>query len=199
MEVVKYMLKPDWVSWDSIKDCLVKSHETNNKVGFNMHNSTMSAYELEQYLKDAYCFVALQGDKVIGTNSLKVIKLNTWWAKGDVGYECLTAIIPEFRSTGAYFGLRKIRTEYAKKLGIKILQFDTHEENKNVQMIDLKFGFKYVRYIASPKTDYYSVVMVKWLDGCPFSDSYINFRFSLSKLITKIVFKPGRKFRFRFW
>lgn len=199
MSDIKYMLKPEWVSWNAIKECLVLAHESNSQKGFSMYNSTMSAHELEEYLKDGYCFVAIQGDKVIGTNSLKICKTKAWWSTGSVGYECLTAITPEYRNTGAYFGLRKIRTEYAKKIGIKILQFDTHEDNKNVQMIDQRFGFKYVRYCAFPMTDYYSVVMVKWLDGCPYSDWYINFRFKLSKFLTKLIFKPGRKFRFNIW
>lgn len=199
MSELKYMLKPDWISWESIRDCIVRAHETNNKNGFRMHNQVMSVQELEDYLRNAYCFVAVQGDKVVGTNSLKIIKPKCWWANGDVGYECLTAIIPEYRSTGAYFGLRKIRTQYAKSLGLRVLQFDTHEDNKNVQMIDQKFGFKFVRYFASAKTDYYSVVMAKWLDGCPYSDRYCNFRFYLSKFLTRLFFKPGRKLRFKIW
>lgn len=198
MSAIKYMLKPESVSWEAIKECLVLAHESNSRNGFSMYNSMISVLELEDYLKGGYCFVAMQGEKVIGTNSLKVITSKSWWANGNVGYECLTAIVPEYRNSGAYFGLRKLRTEYAKKLGIKILQFDTHENNKSVQMIDRKFGFKYVRYCAFPMTDYYSVVMVRWLDGCPYSDKYINFRFKLSKFLTKLVFKPGRKFRFSF-
>lgn len=199
MNRVDFMLKPDGVSWESIRKCIFQAHKTNSDNGFYMHNSMMTSEELADYLREGYCFVAMQDGRVIGTNSLKIVRAKSWWAKGEVGYECLTAIVPEYRNSGAYFGLRKIRTEYAKKLGIKILQFDTHENNKSVQMIDQKFGFKYVRYCAFPMTDYYSVVMVKWLDGCPYSDRYINFRFKLSKFLTKLVFKPGRKFRFNIW
>lgn len=193
---IKYMLKPDWVSWDSIHNCIMKAHETNRKSGFCMQNSTMSVQELEDYLKDDYCFVAILNDKVIGTNSLKKVKSSLWFAKGDIGYECLTAIDPEYRSTGAYFGLKQLRTNFAKKIGIKILMFDTHEDNKNIQAIDLKFGFKYVRYYASPKTWYYSVVMVRWLEGCPYSDWYCSFRFNLSKFLVRLIWKPGRILRF---
>lgn len=196
MGQIQYMLKPDWVSWESVHECIAKAHETNRSMGFNMQNSTMSVQELEDYLRDGYCFVALMGEKIVGTNSLRITKSSLWWAKGNVGYECLTAIDPAYRNTGAYFGLKKVRTNYARKLGIKVLQFDTHEDNKNVQMIDLKFGFKYVRYYASPKTWYYSVVMVKWLDGCPYSDWYCKFRFYLSKILVRLIWKPGKIFRF---
>lgn len=197
MEPIKYMLKPEWVTWNSIHECLVQGHQTDAQLGFQIATSRWSVDELKKYMEDAYCFVALMGDKVIGMNALKIKKIRMWYAK-EFGYECLTAVVPEYRNTGAYFGLRKIRTEYAKKLGVKVLQFSTHEANKNIQMIDLKFGFKYVRYSAISGTDYYSVVMAKWLDGCPYSDWYCNFRFQLSKFLTRLVFKPGRKFRFWF-
>lgn len=193
---IEYLLKPEWISWDSIHECIVKAHETNRNGNLNMQNSTMSVQELENYLSGAYCFVAIKDNIVIGTNSLKVVKSKHWWANGDVGYECLTAIDPKYRNTGAYFGLRKIRTEFAKKLGVKILQFDTSEDNKNVQLIDLKFGFRYVNYFSSPKTWYYSVVMVKWLDECPYSDWYCNFRFLLSKYVVRLIWKRGHIVRF---
>ncbi len=193
---IKYMLKPDWVSWDFVHECINRAHETNRKSGFSMQNSTMSVQELEDYLSNGYCFVAILGDKVIGTNALKIVKSKLWFAKGDIGYECLTAIDPEYRNTGAYFGLKKLRTSFAKKNGLKVLMFDTHEDNKNVQAIDLKFGFKYVRYYASSKTWYYSVVMVKWLDGCPYSDWYCKFRFNLSRFFVRLIWKPGRIVRF---
>ena len=196
MEVVKYMLKPDWVSWESIHDCIVKANEINRKNGFSMQHSTMSVQELEDYLKDGYCFVAMLGEKVIGINALKILKSNMWWAKGDVGYEMLTDVDPEYRNTGAYWGLRKIRTNFAKQMGISILQFTTNEDNKNVQAINMKFGFKYIRYYSSPETWYYSVLMVRWIDGCPYSDWYCNFRFKLSKFLTKLIWKPGRIIRF---
>lgn len=197
METVKYMLKPDWVSWESMLECLKESHKTDEQNGFHMYNATMQLEEFKDYLKDAYCFVALKGDVIIGMNALKIKKCKMWWADVE-GYECMTAVKPEYRSTGAYFGLRKIRTQFAKQQGVKVLQFSTNEANKNIQMIDLKFGFKYVRYCADRTTDYYSVVMAKWLDSCPFSDRYIEFRFKLSKFLTRLVFKPGRKFRFWF-
>lgn len=193
---IVYKLKPETVSWESIHECIAKAHESNRNNNFSMQNSNMSAHELENYLNGGYCFVAILDDKIIGTNSLKVVKSKHWWAKGNIGYECLTAIDPKYRNTGAYFGLRKIRTEFARNLGVKVLQFDTSEDNKNVQMIDLKFGFKYVNYFASPKTWYYSVVMVKWLDGCPYSEWYCKFRYLLSKYIVRFIWKRGHIIRF---
>lgn len=194
------MLKPDRVSWDLVRDCLILAHEYNKKRGFNMHNPTMTAQELEDYLKGSYCFVAMDGEDVVGTCSLKIIKSDSWWAKGEyVAYSCLDGILPQYKGTDVFFDLKNMRLDYVKRAGIKIMQFDTHIDNKLVQKMSLRFGYKYVRYCAFPMTDYYSVVMVKWFDGCPFSDRYCNFRYNLSKFLTKLLFKPGRKFKFVFF
>ena len=75
------------------------------------------------------------------------------------------------------------------------MQFSTNIDNKNVQTINAKLGFKQVRYYASPKTWYYSVIMVRWLDGCPYSNRYCDFRFKLSKFVTRLMWRPGRIFR----
>ena len=189
---IKYMLKPDWVSWESIHDCIKRANETNLNNDVSLFSSTLSVSELKDYLKDSYVFVAVLNDNIIGMNSLKIINSHLWWAKGDVGFECLTAIDPTYRNTGAYFGLRKVRTNFARSLGVKIMQFSTNIDNKNVQTINAKLGFKQVRYYASSKTWYYSVIMVRWLDGCPYSNRYCDFRFKLSKFSTKIVWRPGR-------
>lgn len=197
MEEIKYMLKPDWVTSADIKALMWKAHEPNRKKGIVMQNQFMSAEEFEEYLKDVYCFVAVKGTEVIGMMCYKILKCNQWWAKGQkVIYNCLDAIAPDYSGTDVYFELRGLREKSIKETGLRIIQFATEENNVLVQKICVKRGGKLVRFIASPSTNYYSIVMVKWLDGCPFSDKYINFRFKLSKFLTKLVYKPGKVRRF---
>ena len=198
MDEIRVMLKPDWVSWNAIKECLLRAHEKKKKKDIFMHNPEMSPQELAIFLKDAYLFVAICGDKVVGTSALKLLYSKSWWFKGKIGYTCLDSVAQGYKGTDAYFDLRELRNKYIKDLGIRVLQFDTHENNQLAQKLNLKRGFKYVRYCAFPMTDYYSVVMVKWLDGCPYSDRYCNLRFNISKFLTRLIFKPGRKYRFKF-
>ena len=191
------MVKPDWVSWEAIHECLVSGHEYNRKRGVNMVSPTWTPDKLKDYLKEGYCFVAIDKEKVVGTCSLRIIKSKQWWGKGkSVAVTCLDAIVPMYKGTDVYFGLMNLRNQFINKLGIRIIEFSTHENNKVVQRINLKYGAKYVRYCAFADTSHYSVVMVFWLDGCPFSNRYCDFRFKLSKFKTKLIFKPGRKLRF---
>lgn len=197
MKEIQYTLKPDWVTWEQVKECMSKAHEPNRKKGIVMQNQFMSIEEFEKYYKNAFCFVALEDNQVVGTSSFKIIKRNVWWAKNKpVAYEFGDAIIPEYRGTDVYYDLLALRAKYIEDAGIRILQFDTAENNKLVQKLSVKKGAKRVKLYSSRKTWYYSVMMVKWLDGCPYSDWYCNFRFKLSCFVVKMFFKPGRKFRF---
>ena len=200
MDNIQYLEKPEWVSWDSVLECIRKSHKVNDKRGFHMLNQEMTVDELQNKLQDGLCFVALEGDKVIGTGSTIIKKGNRWWSRGRrVAYNCLDAILPEYQGTDVYFGLREIRSQYLKKAGVDIIQFNTAEHNKVVQKIALRRGAKYVMYSATGKgANYYSVIMANWLDGCPFSDRFCNFMFKLSKFIVRVIWKPGYKLRFWF-
>ena len=161
-----------------------------------MQNQTMSIDEFEHYYLNSYCFVAMKEGKLIGTASLKIKTVKQWWVKGDVAYPFADAIIPEYRGTDVFMELQKLRGKCIKELGINILMFDTEENNKLVQKYNIKMGAKRIKLYASSKTWYYSVVMVKWLDGCPYSDWYCKFRFNLSKLLVRLIWKPGRIVRF---
>lgn len=196
MDDILYILKPDSVSWQDIKDCMVKAHEPNRKKGIVMQNQSMTADELGAYLKNAYCFVALKDNKVVGTYSYIIKKVKMWWAKGDVAYTFSLAIIPEYRGTDVYFGLQKVIMQNIKKSGIRIIMSDTEEHNQIAQKLNLKKGAKLVKMYASPKTWYYSVVMARWLDGCPYSDRYCNFRYKISEFMVKTIWKPGKIIRF---
>lgn len=199
MNDIQYLLKPEWVTWEQIKECLSKAHEPNRKKGIVMQNQFMSIEEFKDYYKDSFCCVALKGNQVVGTSSYKILNRNDWWSKKKlVAYEFGDAIIPEYRGTDVYFDLLAFRAEHIADAGIRILQFDTAENNKLVQKLSIKKGAKRVGIYSSSKTWYYSVIMVKWLDGCPFSNRYCNFRYKLSCLMVKTIFKPGRKFRFWF-
>lgn len=194
------MEKPDWVSWEEIHDCLVKSHVVNEKKGFHMTNQDMGAADLQKVLQKGHCFVAIDGDKVVGTGSTIIKEGNRWWSKGKkVAYNCLDAILKDYQGTDVYFGLREVRSRFLKEVGVDIIQFNTAEKNKVVQKIALKRGAKYVMFSATGKgADYYSVIMAKWINGCPYSDWFCKIMFNMSKYVVKAIWKPGYKLRFWF-
>lgn len=195
------MEKPEWVSWECLQECMHLSHQTNKKRGFEMVNSDISASELQKELEDGHCFVALDNNKVIGMACLKIMKndIKKWWTRSLVSYHCYDAILPDYRGTDVYIGLKRIRDNFDKEHGIKIIQFHTAEENKTVIRINERAGAKRVQFAPTGNgANYYSVTLVKWLDGCPYPDWLVRFMYSLSKIVTKTFFTPDYKFRFWF-
>lgn len=200
MKEFQYMLKPDWVTWDSIMECINKSHKVNDNRGFHMTNQDMGAGELQKHLQKGCCFVALDEKKVIGTCSTIIKDGNRWWSHGKkIAYNCLDAVLPEYQGTDVFFELRALRSQYIKEAGVNLIQFNTAEQNKVIQKLALKRGAKYVMFSATGKgASYYSVIMAEWINGCPYPDWYVNFFFKISKYIIKAIWKPGYKLRFWF-
>lgn len=199
MGKILFMEKPKWVSWEDICECIHASHQTNKKWGFEMLNSNLTGAIIAERLQDGKCFVAIDNQKVVGTASLKILKKSKkWWAKGKVSYHCFDAILPSYRGTDVYLGLKQIRDKYDKDMRINMIQFNTAEHNKTIIKINEKAGYKRVQFAPIGKGgNYYSVTMVKWIDKCPYSDRFISFMYNLSKFVSKTFFTPD--FRFRFW
>jgi len=197
-EEIVYMEKPEWISWEQIRECIYKGHESNRDKGVVMINALMSADDIKIHVGNGHCFVALKGNEVVGTFSLKFLNLRKWWVRGKVAYPCLDGILPEYKGSDVYFGLNDLRMKCIEESGVRIIQNNTSEHNMLIRKLAKKKGFKAVMYTPSGKgADYYSVIHVKWLDGCPYSDKFIDFMFNLSKFIVPIIWRPD--FSFRFW
>ena len=200
MEEIKYMEKPDWVSWEDIRQCLYLAHQVNRKRGFNMLSQDMSAEELQKKLEfGGHCFVALDNEKLVGVTTLRFFKSRRWWAWGKtVAYPGLDGVLKEYQGTDVFIVLEDMRKAVIKASGVRIIQTNTAEENTVVLRKLKKKGWKYVQYSATGKgADHYSIIMVKWLDGCPWPDWLINLLFNFSKYIIRAIWKPGYNLRFR--
>lgn len=203
MSEIKYVIKPDWISWDEVQECQRKAHEaTNNSKGLHMAVQDLTGEGLRKRIEkdNGVCFVALDDNKVVGVFGLRFIIGKSWWNwKKKVAYNCMDGILAEYQGSDVYFGLNELRTKYTEESGARIIQSTTAENNTTIRKITKIKKFKTVHFSPTCKgANYYSVIMVKWLDGCPYSDRFINFMFNLSKLIVKIIWKPGRKFRLSF-
>lgn len=193
------MEKPDWVSWEDVCECIRKANVVNDKQGFHMLFSKITPDEIKNRLKEGFCFVALHNNKVVGTASFRFLNLKSWYYCGRIIYTCYDAILPEYRGTDVYLGLGELRRNKIKDTGIRHQFFHTAEGNKTVLKINLRRGFKPVLFIPTGEgADYYTVVMAKWMDGCPYNDRFVKFMFNLSKVVTKSFLRPDGKFKYWF-
>lgn len=178
--------KPEWVSWDEIHDVLWKAHAENLEKGMIMTLPSLPGEQIREKIKAGRgkMFVALDDRKVVATAAVMVKNSNLWCGKGEYAYFCFASILPEYRGRGLYKQLYIYREREAINMGIRRILFDTHEHNRHTLAINEKNHFVPVRYFHVKNHDHYSIVMVKWLDGCPYPNYYCRLKFYQSKVRT---------------
>lgn len=197
MDNIQITEKPDWVTWDEIHEVLWKAHKENREKGMNMAFPAMPGSKIRENLEKnrGKMFVAINDkNQVVGTAAIKVKKAYLWCGRGDYAYLCFASILSEYRGEGIYKRLCACREEVIRTMGLHALMFDTHESNRRVIEVNTKNGFRPVD--ISVWSDHYNVVMVKWLNGCPYSEWYCKLQFHVHKWYKKLRFKPGRVKRF---
>jgi len=190
---IKICEKPDWVSWDDIKQCLYEAHSVNRAKGINMAHYQWSAVKIKESLgENGFMLVALDGNKLVGTAGIGEKFGTKWYAKGRYAYECYASVLPEYAGKGIFKMLDIKREAKVRESGYDLLIGDTHSKNSHRIGIALKNGFRLVRFFRAASKDHYSVVIAKWLNGCPYSLFYCWMKFQISKLKT-IIRYPLKK------
>ena len=187
---IQIVEKPDWVTWDDIKQCLFEVHAVNRSKGINMTHYQWPAEKIKEFIgEQGTILVALDGNKLIGSAAIKEGSKSHWYVSGKYAFVCFDGVMPEYSGQGIFRLLDSKREDKAKELGYDVLVFDTHEKNTYRQRIALKNGYRYVRYSLVSTKDHFNVVMAKWLNGCPYSERFCKWKYFISKLQTKLKAK----------
>ena len=180
---IQVIEKPDWVTWESVRQCLIDAHDNNRAKGIHMTHYLWSAEKIKASLgEDGLMLIALDGTDIIGTAALVFKCGDVWYAKGKYAYLCFAGVLPAYKGFGIYKELIRLREEYARQKQCDLLLFDTHCRNKRVQEIAKKNGYRYVNFFRAKSGDHYNVIMAKWINGCPFSPIYCWTKYQISKL-----------------
>lgn len=77
-----------------------------------------------------------------------------------------------------------------------LITFNTAEHNQRVIDFYERRGFVKVNYRSYRSTNYYSVELAKWRDGCPYSAFTCKLRYALIRLKVRLFYKEtgGRRF-----
>ena len=198
MEDIRIIQKPDNVSYDDIHELLTLAHKKNYEKGMVLNYSRMSGEEIQKKLgKEGRTWVAMDGDKLVGTTSVTYFQGKSWWNHGKkVAHGCFTGILKEYQGIGLMEELNAKKYDYIRNMGVDMTEGDTAETNYTVLKVFGKDGYKMVSYYA-PNPNHFSVRIAKWLNGCPYSDQYIERRYKIAKMLTHWQYKPGKVERAR--
>lgn len=193
---IRIVEKTEDIQYEQISEVLRLAHQEHLNKNIIMKNPFKSPAEIKKYIGDeGKIFIALDGDRIIGTASIRVISVYRWFHKGKTAEFVMEGIIPEYKGKHVFSMLEKTRVDALKYMGISTITFSTADKNIKRQQIAKKDGYIYVDFY-SPNTNHYSVRMFKWLDKCPFTKFYCFFRYLIKKLYYKTRYKPGGIKRF---
>lgn len=190
---IQIIEKPESVSWNDIQRVLWNAHKENRDNGIIMKHQSLSGDEIKNLIgNDGIMFIAMDGGKCIGTAGLKFKEVTFWFGQAKCAYRCFGGVLPEYQGYGVYKKLTEQVEAYSYDKGIKIMMLNTHPQNKRVIDICKRIGYRKVKFTSSDKYKY--VYLIKWLDGCPFSNlkcryEYLKCKsFALLKYYIKGVF-----------
>lgn len=181
---MKFIEKPDTVSWDDIHNVVWVAHADNRAKGIFMAYPTLPGEAIKEKLGEkGKMFVAMDGEQVVGTAAYMVKKDKVWYTSLPYVSFCFASVLPEYTGMGIFQRLTSLREKTAIKEGWKVLIFDTNEKNEHIMRIHSSHGFQ--RVALKVCTDHFNVVMAKWSDGSPYPKWYCNLRFIWSSIKNK--------------
>ena len=191
---IRIIEKPETVSWDAIRRCLIEAHAPNRARKIKMSHYRWPAEKIRESLGErGVMLVAMDGDHVVGTAALAEREHPVWYAGGRYAYLCFDGVIPGYTGQGIFSNLDERREALAQEMGYRVLVFDTHVRNKSRQEMAIDRGYRRVRIFRAKSGDHNCVVLVKWLDGCPYSRLYCRWKLLRSRIKTllKSMFSRG--------
>lgn len=100
----------------------------------------------------------------------------------------MTGVLSKWKRKGIFKALSQACDEWVDDNGISVIVINAAIQNKIIQNAKAKQGFKYVDYTSHRNTNYYSVVMAKWPNGCPYPDWVCQLRFRMAEIRCKLLY-----------
>ena len=182
--------KPDWITYDMIAEILHDAHRSNVEKGMHFVASYQDGEETERRLGDGgKFFVALTDDNtIVGVGAVSLHESCTgWYGKKQPYGEIKMVGVPEkYKGLGISSALYKKMEEFGFSVN-ELMVMNTARDNNIVLDSNARHGWTYVDYKSWSRTDYYSPVMAKWKNGCPYSKAFCRLMFNYRRLYTILV------------
>lgn len=193
--------KPDWISYDMIAEVLHDAHKSNVEKGMRFVASFQDGRETERRLGECgKFFVALTDeDEIAGVGAVSLHDSCTgWYGKKQPYSEIKMVGVPEkYKGLGISSALYRKMEEFGFSVN-ELMIMNTARDNHIVLDSNARHGWTYVDYKSWPRTDYYSPVMAKWKNGCPYSLKFCRLMFNYRRLYTILVRRKNGQQRLLF-
>lgn len=167
MKDIVIIERPESLSWEEIRSTLVEAHRNNIDRGLVVRSTTLSANQLQEQVGDGKCYVALDGEVLVGMLAVRPKPCDLWFCHGTVAHFLLGAVLPQYQGMGIYSRLEEHCYAFAKEQGISIITLNTAANNVRMVKMLPKQGFCRAKLFHTSDTDHFSITWVKWLENAP--------------------------------
>lgn len=188
---IQIIEKPDWISWNDIHSLLWAAHAENREKGIFMKYPSLSGEDIRKRVESkGKLLCAIFNGKLVGTGAIIYKESKLWFDKPSSTYMyfCFIGVLPEYKGKGIYKSL--YLSLLRENNGLDKILLDTHEDNKHMIEISTKNGFVPVDY--KYYKNHYNVVMVKWLNECPYTIFRCKYEFIKIKFFVKLKYSAKR-------
>lgn len=167
-QVIEIKVKTNEISFDEVRNVMLSAHEFAQKKKIFFGTSKLSAGEMEDIIgSDGVCFIATLTDKVVGTLSISLDNMDTWYFHGCVGRIRYVAVLPEYQGRHIASKLIERAMVWMREQRIDVSVVSTPSLNFNAIQMYVKSGFRKAEFYMCD--DYYVVRMVKFMKKWPYS------------------------------
>ncbi len=195
---IRIMKQPDWIGDDQIAALLHAVHRTTAQAGMFFSAGEDGAEALRKRLGDNGCFfVAVdEEDRLAGVAGIAFYpSCSGWYGKGRPCAEIkLVGVDEAYRQQGISNRLYEEVCAYGFQ-SVELMIMTTAENNRVVVEANSRHGWTPVDFKSFKRTNYYSVVMARWKEGCPFGRLSCRLRFLLQKMRTRLIYRADGKVR----
>jgi ribosomal protein S18 acetylase RimI-like enzyme len=200
---IKIIDKPDYISWDEITELLHNSYQEREESGLHFAASKSTSEINAKKLEYGRCFVALDGDKIVGMIYLLTppwpFSINKngkkkWYCDNNGGVLNNLAVRSDYKGKGIGKKLLNHSIKAAKDMQLISLILDTSCELKGLNKFYDNMGFKKVDFISWETTNYYSIVRKLFLSK-RIPRFYRIIRYYLSLINTILLVDKNGKYR----
>ena len=177
----------NYARWEDIRELIFLAHESNRKAGVDIRNAHLSADELKESLGDnGVTFIALDGEKLVGTCSIAFKELKCWYASGTCAYFTLDAVHPDYKGKGIFTKLEKERLRIVIDSGVGTIFMYVAEKNVLRRKIACKQGFESVEFRYNPYNSHNFIVYCKWFGKRPMAKPLMRMRYCMQFFKVKL-------------
>ena len=188
--------KTEAVSFEQIAEVLHDAHQSNIEKGMQFASAFVTGEESREKVgKDGVIYLIREKNEIAAVGAIKYRQWNKWFCKDTL---CGDILLVGVREKYKGYGLSKMMYHKLEEIIFQKCEIATmNTAVNNTIMLQSRHhdGWRYVDFFSHKGVNFYSIMLAKWRDQCPYSDRECRYRYLIRKALIKMQKKQNGEFR----